>query len=49
MPDPIAPAEAVADHIMGQTPDNFNEKNADVNGDDKIDAADIVEIVNRIE
>lgn len=44
-----ADAEAVADHIMGQTPDNFNEKNADVNGDDKIDAADIVEIVNRIE
>lgn len=45
----VADAEAVAAHIMGQTPDNFNEKNANVNGDDKIDAADIVEIVNRIE
>lgn len=44
-----ADAEAVAKHIMGQTPDVFNEKNANVNGDDKIDAADIVEIINRIE
>jgi hypothetical protein len=27
---------------MGDTPDNFNEENADVNGDGKIDIADIV-------
>ena len=44
-----ADAEAVAKHIMGQTLDYFNEKNANVNGDDKIDVADIVEIINRIE
>lgn len=44
-----ADAEAVASHILGQTPDDFNEKNANVNGDEKIDAADIVEIVNLIE
>ena len=44
-----ADVEAVANHIMGQTPDDFNKKNANVNGDDKIDAADIVEIVNKIE
>ena len=29
-------------HIMGDTPDDFDEKAANLNGDDRIDVADIV-------
>ena len=43
-----ADVKAIADHIMGQTPEGFNLKNADVNGDGFINAADIVELVNKI-
>ena len=39
--------KAIADHIMGQTPEGFNLKNADLNGDGIINAADIVELVNK--
>lgn len=36
---------AIVKHIMGQTPDNFDEEAADVNQDQKVNVADIVEIV----
>lgn len=39
--------KAIADHIMGQTPEGFNKKNADLNGDGMINAADIVELLNK--
>ena len=41
--------KAIADHIMGQTPEVFNKKNADVNGDGHIDGVDIVKLVNKME
>lgn len=37
---------AVADYLLGKNPDNFNKKNADANNDSKVNAADIVVIVN---
>ena len=42
--------EAIAQHIMGELPegDLFSKKNADINGDEKIDATDIVQLVNRV-
>ena len=40
-----ADVEAVAKHIMGQTPTGFDEEAADANGDKAVNAADIVEIV----
>lgn len=40
-----ADVEAVAKHIMGQTPTGFDEEAADVNGDKVVNVADIVEIV----
>lgn len=42
--------EAIAQHIMGELPegDHFSKKNADINGDEKIDATDIVQLVNRV-
>ena len=42
--------EAIAQHIMGDLPegDHFSKKNADINGDEKIDATDIVQLVNRV-
>lgn len=43
-----ADAEAIAQHIIGQTPAVFNIKMADMNGDDKVDATDIVLLVNMI-
>ena len=39
--------KAIADQIMGQTPEGFNKKNADLNGDGMINAADIVELLNK--
>ena len=45
-----ADAKAIAEHIIGQLPEgeHFSKKNADVNGDSKIDAADIVKLVNNM-
>ena len=43
-----ADVEAIASHIMGKTPENFIEEAANVNGDDVITIADIVELVNII-
>lgn len=40
-----ADVKAVAKHIMGQTPTDFDEEAADVNGDKVVNVADIVEIV----
>ena len=40
-----ADVEAVAKHIMGQTPTGFDKEAADVNGDKVVNVADIVEIV----
>ena len=37
--------DAVANHIIGQTPTGFDEEAADVNGDKVVNVADIVEIV----
>ena len=39
----------VGDAIMGKPSERYNEKNADANSDDKVDAADIVVIVNMME
>ena len=38
----------VGDAIMGKPSERYNEKNADANSDDKVDAADIVVIVNMV-
>ncbi len=43
-----ADVKAIADYIIGHAPKGFSEKNADINGDEKINAADIVELVNKI-
>lgn len=43
-----ADVDAVANHIIGQTPTDFDLDAADVNGDKTINAADIVKIVNII-
>jgi hypothetical protein len=43
-----ADVKAVAKYIMGQTPTGFDMEAADVNGDQEINAADIVEIVKII-
>ena len=37
---------AIASYIIGDTPDNFDEEAADVNGDKEINAADIVKLVD---
>ena len=38
---------AVASHIIGQSVTGFNEGAADVNGNGKIEVADIIQIVNK--
>ena len=38
----------VANHILGQTPEGFNEQAADVNGDGKIDVSDYIGVANII-
>lgn len=43
-----ADVNAVASHIIGQTPAGFNKKNVDMNGDNKVNAVDIVLINNII-
>ena len=43
-----ADVNAIANHIMGQTPDGFDEDAANVNGDNEINAADIVALINLI-
>ena len=37
---------AIVSHIMGDTPDNFDEDAADLNGDKKANAADIVMLID---
>ena len=44
----IADVVAIASHIMGNTPANFNETNADANGDGKISVSDITTTVQII-
>ena len=41
-------ANVIAKHIMGQTPTGFDKDAADVNGDKKINAADIVALITLI-
>ena len=43
-----ADVNAIANHIMGQTPNGFDEKAANVNGDNEVNAADIVALINLI-
>lgn len=43
-----ADVKAIACHILGNTPTEFNKKMADVNGDNKVNVADIVELNNLI-
>ena len=43
-----ADVKAIADYIMGNPPEGFNENNADVNGDKKINVADIVKLLNML-
>ena len=38
----------IADHIMGKNPPGFNFNNANINGDSKVDAADLVLLVNMV-
>ena len=40
--------KAIADHIMGKTPQGFYIEAADANQDTKVDAADIVTVINMI-
>jgi hypothetical protein len=39
---------AIADYLLGKTPEKFNKKNADANNDKFVNIADIVQIVNTI-
>ena len=36
----------ITEYMMGKEPENFNFKNADVNGDSVINIADIIQIAN---
>lgn len=44
----VADYIAIAHHIMGNTPEGFNEKAADANGDGKINVADYVAVAHMI-
>ena len=44
----VADYIAIAHHIMGNTPEGFNEKTADANGDGKINVADYVAVAHMI-
>jgi hypothetical protein len=44
----VSDLEAIARHVMGQTPDNFSIMAADVNHDSKIDVADIISVTHLI-
>ena len=39
---------AIVNHLLGYTPDNFNEGAADVNGDGNVNISDIVALINLI-
>ena len=39
--------KALASHIMGNTPTDFEEELADVNEDTKVDVADVVMLINK--
>ena len=40
--------QTIADYIMGRNPESFVFNNADMNGDTKVDAADLVLLVNMV-
>jgi len=44
----MADVESIAKYIMGEIPETFDLEAADVNGDTKVDAADIVVLLNKI-
>ena len=44
----VADYTAIAHYIMGNAPDNFNEKAADVNNDGKINVADYTAVAHLI-
>ena len=44
----VADIIAIANHILGTTPDTFDETAANVNGDEDIDVADIIGVANII-
>ena len=44
----VADIIAIANHILGTTPDKFDETAANVNGDEDIDVADIIGVANII-
>ena len=44
----VADVVALANHVMGETPEQFNINVANINGDDVIDVADVVALANLI-
>ncbi len=40
--------DAIVEHIMGRTPEGFNVEEADLNGDSKVNVADVTIMVNMI-
>lgn len=44
----VADVVAIVNYILNKPGENFNEKMADVNGDGKIDARDVVDMVSII-
>ena len=43
-----ADLDAIVEHIMGRTPEGFNVEEADLNGDSKVNVADVTIMVNMI-